>query len=115
MSFPLIRMAHKRKITTKVTTEEDHADVDGLYDPRDIPVRYRKDPGWKQWVTQEYAMYWYLLAAMFLDLFLLLEAYTHHWGELLGTVTVIGVIGIVLLEVWGYFRLWGKNGKWKKR
>jgi hypothetical protein len=108
-------MAHKRKITVKVPSQVEQEDHQELYDQNEIPVRNRKDLGWRHWVTHEYARYWYFLGAMFLDLVLLLEAYTRHWVGLPLTILVIALIGLVLIEVWGYFHLWGKGGRYENR
>ena len=48
---------------------------------------------------------------MFLDLFLFLEAYTQYWESVAGVAMVIVVIGLVLLEFWGYGHLWGKDDR----
>lgn len=103
-------MAFKRRISTKAkTSKEDDADPD--VGGNDVPIRERRDPGWRYWLTHEYAKYWYLLGSMFLDIFLLLEAYTQYSEGVAGVVIVIVVIGLVLLEVWGYGHLWGKKGR----
>lgn len=103
-------MAYKRKITTK-QVEDVPDDLERPGDDRRRPVSQRTDRGWVYWATHDYAKYWYFLGAMFLDLFILLEALTGRLDDLISTVLVIAVIGLVLIEVWGFTRLWGKNGR----
>ena len=103
-------MAFKRRITTNTKAPKVEEDLDQGQNEKGIPVSQRRDHGWRYWATHEYAKYWYFLGALFLDLFILLEAYTHYWGNVAGVVMVIGVIGLVLLEIWGYGYFWGKNG-----
>jgi hypothetical protein len=103
-------MAFKRRISTKAKISDEN-DPDQDAGGKGIPVRQRRDPGWRYWLTHEYAKYWYLLGSLFLDLFLFLEAYTQYWVGVAGVVIVIVVIGLVLLEFWGYGYLWGKKGR----
>jgi hypothetical protein len=106
----LSSMAFKRRISTNAKAPEE-ADPDQGLGEKDIPVRQRRDRGWSYWITHEYAKYWYLLGAMFLDLFLFLEAYTQYSESVVSVVLVIAVIGLILLEFWSYRYLWGKHGR----
>ena len=103
-------MAYKRRITTQ-KMEEAQDDLDQPGDDRRRPVSQRPDRGWGYWATHDYARYWYFLGAMFLDLFILLEALTVPLDNIISTVMVITVVGLVLVEIWGYNYLWGKDGK----
>ena len=109
MPFPLNTMAYKRKITVNDVKDEVEKDPGDDGDDREIPVRYRVDRGWWSWVTHEYARYWYVLGALFLDSFWFLEAYESYLGSLVGTVMIIVLVGFVLLEIWGYTYLWKKK------
>jgi hypothetical protein len=106
----LSSMAFKRRISTNAKVPKE-ADPDLDREEKGVPVSQRRDRGWRYWLAHDYAKYWYLLGAMFLDLFLLLEAYTQDSESIVGVVLVIAVIGLVLLEFWGYGYLWGKKGR----
>lgn len=63
---------------------------------------------WTEWFVGKYLIYWYAIGCLFLDVMIFLWL----WGmEPLKAVAVIAFVGMALLEVFIYSRLWGPGGR----
>lgn len=107
----MITMAYKRKISVRNVPRSHDEGAEETRDERSIPVRQRRDRGWKHWIVREYARYWYVLGCLFIDAFAFLEAYAFFWGYVAGTVVTSAVIILMFFEYRAYRSLWGKGGR----
>jgi hypothetical protein len=65
----------------------------------------RKHLPWKDWLVNEYLIYWYWLAALAGDLFLLLDmAQRYHVRDARGIVILLVALGVL---IWLEYRLFG--------
>jgi hypothetical protein len=104
-------MAKKRKITVKVPSPtEEREDVDD----RLKPVVLRPDRGWRDWLLRDYLRYWYAVACIMGDAFVVLWVWQSVEPGLSTSVPFIALTVLVLAEYMAYRSLWGKEGRWKK-
>jgi len=71
----------------------------------------RKHLPWKDWLVSEYLIYWYWLAVLAGDLFLLLDtAQRYHVRDALGIVILIVAFGVLIwLEYRLFDTIWPKS------
>jgi hypothetical protein len=74
----------------------------------ELPRKYR-DIGWKEWLIQDFARYWFVTIALAVDVLFGLEVMTSVSGAgLLGFVIFFAIV--IPAEAFIYLILWGKKG-----
>jgi hypothetical protein len=80
----------------------------GQREGEELPRKYR-DIGWREWLKEDFARYWFVTAVLAVDVLFGLEAMTSVAGA--GWFGFIVFLAIVMpCEAIIYLILWGKNG-----
>ena len=97
-------MAEKRVIRSEVKDQGDEAGGEG---PGPIA-----GPAWSEWWKGTYAMYWFIIGALALDVFMALQVNASlDWPYSL-YLSVLLLIVLIFLQYRLFVYLWGQNGRW---
>ncbi|MFA5311830.1 MAG: hypothetical protein WC375_00760 [Methanomassiliicoccales archaeon] len=84
-------MAKKRRIVTSRSIEDE----DEI-----------EEETWGEWFRYKYAKYWYLLIALTVTLFTMLEILKHDEWDINVPLALIAGLGLAVLFSIGYLRIW---------
>jgi hypothetical protein len=102
-------MATKRRITVRVQPPKEVEVEERLK-----PVKLRQDHGWKDWFLRDYSRYWFVVACLMGDAFIVLWVGQSVDPSLSISVPLIVLAMLALMEYLAYQRLWGKDGRWRR-
>jgi hypothetical protein len=108
-------MARKRRLLVNPSSDEDEEekeeekDFDGRTD-RDIAITGT----WREWLIRVYLKYLFVVGVLFVDCVGALEIWRSTSGGTGVALSFLFILGMVPLEIWTFFRLWGEGGRWGK-
>lgn len=67
----------------------------------------------RTWSKRVLAKYWFMIACLFVDTSVPLDLYGRLDRSLALPVVLIVLLGLLLVEVYIFIRIWGSNGIWR--
>lgn len=95
-------MAEKRRLRV---SEQNQIEEEN---DEDLPRKF-KSIGWKEWLKEDFARYWFVVIALMIDILFGLDA--AKWVSGMGSLGSAIFLAISIpIEVYLYIYLWGKKG-----